>query len=160
MRKSSRKTVLVHLGRWSAARQRFAGICRYVRQHGWTLHLVENIAHDISYPWEAAIDYWQPDGVIIDGDDVYVPPRLKGLAVHCDADPRKMHGPYYGIVYDSIGATEKAIEELKSLEYAHYAFAGYYVRVGWSEVRLRQFRREFGGLCGPESVLARDPSRC
>ena len=153
MRESARKVVLVHLGRWSAARQRFAGICRYARQHGWTLHLVEDIAHDISYPWKDAIDYWRPDGVIIDGDDVYVPPRMKGLAVHCDADPRKMHGPYYGVVYDSIGATEKAIGELKSLAYGHYAFAGYYVRVGWAEVRRNRFLKEFAGFRSPTFVL-------
>ena len=148
MRESARKVVLVHLGRWSAARQRFAGICRYARQHGWTLHLVEDIAHDISYPWKDAIDYWRPDGVIIDGDDVYVPPRMKGLAVHCDADPRKMHGPYYGV-----GATEKAIGELKSLAYGHYAFAGYYVRVGWAEVRRNRFLKEFAGFRSPTFVL-------
>lgn len=153
MRKSSRKVVLVHLGGWSAARQRFAGICRYARQHNWTLHLVEDFAHDISYPWLEAIDYWKPDGVIIDGDGLPVPSRLKKVAVHCDADPQKMHGPYYGIVYDSIGATEKVIEELKSLDYAHYAFAGYYVHVGWSAVRLRQFRKEFDAFAGPEFVL-------
>ena len=39
------------------------------------------------------------------------PRRLRGVAVHCDADPRKITGRHYGVTYDSTNAADKVIRE-------------------------------------------------
>ena len=152
--RSDGKVVLVHLGSWAFSRKRFAGICRYGSRHNWEIHLVEHISDAVSYPWLEAVDYWRPDGVIIDGDDVEVPRRLRGVAVHCDADPRKITGRHYGVTYDSTNAADKVIRELMSLDYPHYAYAGYYESIDWSRARLLRFRNALGARFEPGNVLA------
>ena len=143
-KEARKKTVLVHLGAWSKSRERFSGVCRFGREHNWTIHLVEDIASNVRYSWCAAIAYWKPDGLIVDGDDVPVPKRYKPVTVHCDADPSRMRGRYYGVCYDSIGSAEKVMNELTELNYPHYGFVGYYTRIGWSQARQAYFRERLG----------------
>lgn len=154
LKTKTRKTVLVHMGTWRFSRVRLAGIYRFAHEHGWIVRLVERIGANVRMSWMDALSYWRPDGVIVDGDDVRVPDSFGIPSVHCDADPRKMEGPYYGVMHDSIGAAELVMKELTGLHLPHYAFAGFYAKVDWSQKRLVKFRETLGSRFESGLVLA------
>lgn len=148
------RRVAVFTAVWHHAGARLEGIFRYAREKAWDVRVVDNHEDGVSMTPTDVVRNWRPDGCIVDGDLVHVPRRFGIPVVHCDADPRRMRRPWWGVAHDSRESVRLALGELLALELPAYAFAGFYVARRWSRERRAVFRREMAQRRLPAHVLS------
>ena len=95
------KRVAVFMEEWHHASARLEGMFRYARERNWDVRVVDNHESGVSMTAMDVIRHWRPDGCLIDGDLVRIPPRTGIPVVHCDADPRRIRRPFWGVAHDS-----------------------------------------------------------
>lgn len=149
----SGKRVAVFMEEWHHASARLEGMFRYARERNWDVRVVDNHESGVSMTAMDVIRHWRPDGCLIDGDLVRIPPRTGIPVVHCDADPRRIRRPFWGVAHDSRESVLLALRELFDLGLPEYAFAGFYVSRDWSKKRLDVFRREVAARGLPGHVF-------
>ena len=147
------RRIAVFTPMWHHAGARLEGIFRYAREKAWTVRVVDNNESDVSMTPADVVRHWRPDGCIVDGDLVRVPRRFGIPVVYCDADPRRMRCPWWGVAHDSRQSVLLALRELLALDLPAYAFAGFYVSRRWSEERMTVFRREMARRGLPAHVF-------
>ena len=127
-------------GAFTLWRRRMTGICAAARRHGWGIQAVN--ADGPSASARGAIDFWKPDGVIVDGGvlgrDAFAVRCYDGLpTVFCDADESELGGAAYRLGHDSDETARTAAAELVSLNCESFGFVPYHTQRDWSDARGR-----------------------
>ena len=134
-------------GAFSLWRRRLKGVYAQARELGW--HVEPINAGDEGVSAKAALRFWRPDGVIVDGSVLnrrgFGVDDFRGLPiVYCDADEDVVSGEHYGVRHDSRAAVKLALDELLALRRRAYGYVHYFTPQDWSDDRERLFLRRIG----------------
>ena len=140
------KTVLyIYESAFTMWRRRLAGVYAVARNEGWQVESVDvgELVHGI----RPVLDYWKPDGVIVEGGvfrhrGCSVGDFADQMAVYCDADAAVVGARYFGVRHDSVDVVKKAARELLSRDFGAYGYVHYRTRREWSIEREAIFRQE------------------
>lgn len=120
---------------WRLWRNRLRGVYRYAEKADWRVQVVEYGRTALTV--RKAVQFWRPDGCIVEGGYTELPNfRLRDYAsvpsVFCDANVRRMKGPFNGVMHDSVQTAMLAVRELLGLGFGDYAFVGSIQPREWS----------------------------
>ena len=131
-------------GAFSLWRRRLKGVYAAARERGWHVEPVN--ADDEGVTSNAVLNFWRPDGVIVDGAALgrsgFSLADFKDIPiVYCDADEEIVTGEHYGVRHDSRAAVRLALDELIALRRESYGYVHYFTPQDWSADRERLFLR-------------------
>ena len=132
-----------------------AGIREFAAERDW--HVEEIELSRLTGPLKNAIDYWSPDGLILEGSGNLLP-QLKIFrtlpVVHLDPNERILADPSaFTVTNDAAAIADFALRELARTECRHFAFVGWTHNVGWSKRREERFAERLAALGKPLSIL-------
>lgn len=132
------KNVLYFQWPWRMWLDRATGIYRYAGAHGWNVDAVKG-GHPIP-DIPRSLSFWRPDGCIVEGGYTEQPRFNSSVfgktpVVYCDANRKRMKGPYSGIEHDPVKTAITGANELLRQNLSSYAYVGHILRREWSDFR-------------------------
>ena len=149
-------------------RLQLAGVRRYAQHAGWRVNVVEcaSLAEDEGVGGcgkpdvPRLLDFWRPDGVIVECGSAPEMFRLKDFrdtpVIFLDGEPSLVGKGSVCIVSDDRAVVEAAVKELLRGACQSLAWVSWVKPVGWSERRGRAFR-EFARLNGKSCQVFAPP---
>lgn len=135
-----------------------AGVREIASELDW--HVEEIEVSRLEEPIEKALDYWSPDGLILEGSSNLLP-QTRAFSripvVHLDPDEKTLADPKaFTITNDAAAIADLAVRELARTGCEHFAFIGWTHRVGWSHRREQRFAERLAAL-GKKFDILNDP---